>query len=84
MRNFILNFVFDCKQAIPYVSYNLKIGAGQLGSVAEIAPKSAAVTFVQKPYPVWSSAGAKLSGVNTVSVRKSLTLKGNLCGHVVF
>ena len=64
----------------------LKIGAGQLGSVAEIAPKSAAVhvTCAQKPYSVWSSAGAKLSGVNTVSVRKSLPLKGNLCGHVGF
>ena len=48
-----LDFVFDCKQAIPYVSPNLKIGAGQLGSVAEIAPKSAAVTCEQKPYPVW-------------------------------
>ena len=48
-----LNFVFDCKQAIPYVSLHLKIGAAQLGSVAEIAPKSAAVTSEQKSCPVW-------------------------------
>lgn len=48
-----LNFVFDCKQAIPHVSLYLKIGARQLGSVAEIAPKSAAVTSEQKPYSVW-------------------------------
>ena len=59
-----LNFVFDCKQAIPYVNLHLKIGAAQLGSVAEIAPKSAAVRCKQKPYPVWFKCRrkAKLSG----------------------